>query len=227
MKPRAHEIAQKLMNLYRQEHVIFGGWAAVNAVFVKEATDDVLDELQHLPTGKSLIKHIKNLRSGKTKMDSIERDLMPYGGAMSETVASVPLTEEEWEQLEKGIDNFIPTQEGLNTLQQLPVIKQFEDEWIVAIHNALKDRPDLLEKWSVVTKTYRAYHLWDVATSILNEPVSERVRAQLQADMPEYETYLPMFGQSGDELLAKLRTFLTVREPFDTDNAPDNVKPSV
>jgi hypothetical protein len=39
--------------------------------------------------------------------------------------------------------------------------------------------------------------------------LSERVRAQVQADMPDYETYLPMFGDAGTELLAKLRTFIS------------------
>ena len=52
MKAKASSIAQKLLNLYRQEHVIFGGWAAVNRVFVDEASDDVLRELRDLPTGK-------------------------------------------------------------------------------------------------------------------------------------------------------------------------------
>ena len=102
MNVKASTTAQKLLNLYRQEHVIFGGWAAVNQVFVDEATPDVLHELRELPTGKNLIKHIENLRSGKTPMDSIERELLPYGGMMAETVATVPLTKSEWAELESG-----------------------------------------------------------------------------------------------------------------------------
>ena len=117
MKAKASLIAQKLLNLYRQEHVIFGGWAAVNAVFVNEATPEVITELQELPTGKMLAKHIENLRSGKTPMDSIERDLLPYGGMMSETVATIPLTPEEWTELENGINNFTPDENGLNEIQ--------------------------------------------------------------------------------------------------------------
>ena len=64
MKARASTIAQKLLNLYRQEHVIIGGWAAINPVFVAEADDEVIRELRVLPTGKMLIQHIENLRSG-------------------------------------------------------------------------------------------------------------------------------------------------------------------
>lgn len=219
MKAKASVIAQKLLNLYRQEHVIFGGWSAVNQVFVDEADAEVLRALRDLPTGKMLVKHIENLRSGKTSMDSIEHDLLPYGGMMSETVATVPLTSEEWAELESGINSFTTDQEGLDKIQQLRVVKKFGDQWLVAIRAALSKRPDLLEKWSVVNKTYRAYYLWKVASDMLNQPLSERARAQLQVDMPEYETYLPMFGNAGTELLEKLRSFITTMKPVDdTEN---------
>lgn len=213
MNAKASTTAQKLLNLYRQEHVIFGGWAAVNQVFVDEATPDVLHELRELPTGKNLIKHIENLRSGKTPMDSIERELLPYGGMMAETVATVPLTKSEWTELESGINSFTTDQDGLEKIQQLDVIKKFGDQWMVAIRAALSERPELLEKWALVTKTYRAYYLWKVASDMLNQPLSERARAQLQADMPEYETYLPMFGDAGVELLEKLRSFISTMTP--------------
>ena len=215
MKAKASAVAQKLLNLYRQEHVIFGGWAAVNAVFVAEADTDVLRELRELPTGKNLVRHIENLRSGKTPMDSIERELLPYGGMMDETIATEPLTQDEWTQLENGINEFTTDQEGLDRIQQLPVIKKFGDQWLVAIRAALSQRPELLEKWSVVNKTYRAYYLWKVASDMLNQPLTERARAQLQVDMPEYETYLPMFGDAGTELLEKLRSFITTMKPVD------------
>ena len=213
MNAKASTTAQKLLNLYRQEHVIFGGWAAVNQVFVDEATPDVLHELRELPTGKNLIKHIENLRSGKTPMDSIERELLPYGGMMAETVATVPLTKSEWAELESGINSFTTDQDGLEKIQQLDVIKKFGDQWMVAIRAALSERPELLEKWALVTKTYRAYYLWKVASDMLTQPLSERARAQLQADMPEYETYLPMFGDAGVELLEKLRSFISTMTP--------------
>lgn len=221
MKARASTIAQKLLNLYRQEHVIIGGWAAINPVFMAEADDEVIRELRVLPTGKMLIQHIENLRSGKTRMDTIDRELLPYGGQMAETIVTIPLTADEWRELESGIAAFTPDEKGLNQIQQLNVIRKFGDEWPVAIHSALAQKPELLSKWTVITKTYRAYFLWHVATDMLNEPLSERARAQLQADMPEYETYLPMFGDAGDELLHKLRTFISTRDPIDTDNAPD------
>lgn len=213
MNAKSSTIAQRLLNLYRQEHVIFGGWAAVNQVFMAEATDDVLSALGELPTGKNLVRHIENLRSGKTPMDSIERDLLPYGGLMDETVATVTLTKSEWTELESGIDAFTTDQNGLDKIQQLNVVKKFGDQWLVAIRAALSARPDLLEKWSLVNKTYRAYYLWKVASDMLTQPLSERARAQLQADMPEYETYLPMFGDAGDELLGKLRSFISATVP--------------
>jgi hypothetical protein len=208
MKPKANLIAQKLVNLYRQEHVILGGWAVLNPIFVKEATDDVLNEMADMPTGKLLVQHIKNLRDGKTPMNSIERNLLPYGGLMAESAITTPLSEQEWSELENGINNFTPTQQGLTQLQNLGVIKKFGDEWLMGIKTILSERPDLLDKWKVVMQTQRAYHLWNMAAQIVSQPLTERVRAQIQADMPEYETFLPMFADEGKKLLARLRTFM-------------------
>ena len=62
MKAKASVTAQKLLNLYRQAHVIEGGWPVLNKVFIEESTDEVLKELIELPTGKLLAEHINNLR---------------------------------------------------------------------------------------------------------------------------------------------------------------------
>ena len=210
---KASIIAQKLLNLYRQEHVIIGGWAAVNQVFVAEATKEVIDALNELPTGGSLVRHIKNLRSGKTPMDSIARELLPYGGAMSEATSATPIDSAQWKELETAISEFTPDQAGLAKLSQSPVIKQFGPEWIVAGRAALAGNAELQHKWDIIVQTYNAYHLWDSAREIINTPISDRVRAQLQVDMPDYETYLPMFGDAGNELLAKLRRFISSIKP--------------
>ena len=209
MKPKANLIAQRLVNLYRQEHVILGGWAVLNPIFVNEATDDVLNEMADLPTGKMLIQHIKNLRDGKTPMDSIDRDLLPYGGLMAESGASTPMSQNQWDELTNALNSFTPNQEGLYHLQTLDVVKKFGDEWLTGIKNMVADHPDLAEKWKVVMQTERAYHLWDMATQIINQPLTERMRAQIQADMPEYETFLPMFAEPGKKLLEKLRSFMS------------------
>lgn len=209
MKPRPSIVAQKLLNLYRQQHVIFGGWHAVNQIFVNEADEDVMAELPNLPTGKMLAQHIENLRSGKTSMDSIDIELMPYGGLMGESVPSIHLSDDQISQLENALNEFVPDADGLAKIQSLDVVKQYGDEWQVAIKSALAKRRDLQQKWSLVTKTARAYFLWKVATDMVEAPISERARAQIQADLPEYETYLPMFGEAGDELLAKLRVFVS------------------
>jgi len=206
---KASMVAQKLLNLYRQEHVIFGGWAAVNQVFLAEASPEVLEALREMPTGRSLVRHIENLRAGKTPLDSIERDLLPYGGAMTESVSTTPMAPAQWRDLEQIIADFTPDQAGLDALEASPVIKKFGAEWLTGIRTALSDRPELQKKWDTIAQTYRAYHLWNTASEILNTPISDRIRAQLQADMPEYETYLPMFGDAGDALLGKLRTFLS------------------
>lgn len=209
MKQVAGAVAQKLLNLYRQEHVIIGGWAAVNKVFLAEATDEVLAELRTMPTGEMLARHIENLRTGRTPADGIERQLMPYGGLMSKANDTMPLTSDDWYELETLINNFTPDTAGLETLRHSPLVRKFGEEWMETIHAALNTRPEMKAQWDVVTKTYMAYHLWDSATEIITQPLSERTRAQVQADMPAYETYLPMFGADGAELLGRLRNFIS------------------
>ena len=209
MKAKIRTTAQRLLNLYRQEHVIIGGWAAINPVLVLEATDDVITELREMPAGKQLVEHIENLRSGKTPMDSIERELLPYGGMMAEAVASISLTAGQWRELQEAFDTFTPDQVGLDMFLSLPVVQQFGEEWPVALQSALGARPQMLGKWKTIKQTYDAYRLWGTANEIISNPLSERTRAQVQADMPEYETYLPMFGDAGLELLEKLRTFIS------------------
>ena len=39
MKAKIRATAQKLLNLYRQEHVIVGGWPVLNKIFINDATD--------------------------------------------------------------------------------------------------------------------------------------------------------------------------------------------
>lgn len=202
-------IAQRLINLYRQEHVILGGWAALNPIFLAEATPDVIREMRNLPTSKFLIKHIENLRAGITPMDSIDPELIPYAGMMSDSDTSVSLSESELDELTSALDSFTPDENGLQQILNLNVVKRFGDEWLSRIRAALNAKPELFAKWELVTQTQRAYYLWNTASDIITRPITERVRAQLQADMPEYETYLPMFGDAGQELLAKLRTFIS------------------
>ena len=215
MKPIAGAVAQKLLNLYRQEHVIVGGWATVNKIFVAEADDEVISALRELPTGGMLVRHIENLRAGKTPMDTIERELMPYGGMMSDAADSVPLTAEDWRDVESLLETFSPDTNGLDELRNARVVRKFGEEWIETIGAAIRTRPELHQKWEIVTKTYQAYRLWDNATEIMTQPLSERARAELQAEMPAYETYLPMFGADGEELLGKLRNFISNIKPDD------------
>ena len=210
MNAKTSTIALKLLNLYRQEHVIIGGWTTVNPIFVNEATDDVIKELRDMPTGKLLVRHIENLRSGKTPMDSIDPELLPYGGMMvAEDIATIKLTANQWQELEDALNSFTPDQMGLERFMKSDVVREFGEEWQNAIRSALNARPQLLDRWNIVNQTYNAYRLWDTANEIIANPISERSRARVQADMPEYETYLPMFGDAGTELLTKLRTFVS------------------
>lgn len=210
MQQQAHIIAQRLLNLYRQAHVIDGGWAAVNKVFIAESNDSqVITELENLPTGKKLVEHIKNLRSGKTPMDSIDKDLLPYGGLMTGVVANASLSEEDINLLKQALGNFRPTPEDLNKIKQLPFIQKFGNDWIENVKSAIAFDHTLLSQWNVVIQTDTAYRIWDSAKELLSETLTERNRAQIQADMPDFETYLPMFGDQGKDMLARLRTFMS------------------
>ena len=220
MKPKASVVAQKLINLYRQAHVIIGGWTAINPIFINEATPEVLDAMSDLPTGRFLAQHIANLKSGKTPMDSIERELLPYGGMMAESAMSVQLSADELASLVTAISNFTPDQEGLDRIMNLDVIKSHDTDWLDIVRAALAtQRPDLSDKWTLVEQTYNAYKRWNLANEILTMPINERTRAEIQADMFEYETYLPMFGDAGMDLLKKLRNFISsIKHTDEQDN---------
>lgn len=210
MPQQAHIIAQRLLNLYRQEHVIEGGWVAVNKVFLAESNDaQVMSELENMPTGKKLVAHINNLRNKKTPMNTIDKDLLPYGGLMSGVETSFSLTDAEFNELKNALDKFQPTLESLNALKNMPMIHKFGNDWAQDIKTAIVSKPDMLAKWAVVIQTDKAYRIWNSARELLSETLTERNRAQIQADMPEYETFLPMFGDSGKEMLKRLRTFMS------------------
>ena len=220
MKQKVSVVAQKLLNLYRQSHVIIGGWQALNPIFVKEATPEVLKALSDLPTGKMLMRNIDNLKSGKTPMDSIERELLPYGGMMAETFVNVQIKPSDWKELIAAINAFTPDQDGLNRIMDVKIIKSYGEQWLNIVRSALTTHhPALLQQWAVVDQTYNAYKLWNLANELLNQNINDRSRAQIQADMFEYETYLPMFGDAGKELLAKLRTFISsMKRPTEPKN---------
>ena len=210
MPQQAHMVAQRLLNLYRQAHVIDGGWAAVNKVFISESDDtQVIAELENMPTGKKLIAHIENLRSKKTPMNSIDKELLPYGGLMTGSEMNISLTDSEINELRDVLDKFQPTIEDLNSLKRMPLVHKFGNDWTQDIKIAIASDQKLSEKWRMVIQTDKAYKIWDSAQQLLSETLTERNRAQIQADMPEYETYLPMFGDSGKEMLARLRTFMS------------------
>ena len=195
MKAKIRATAQKLVNLYRQAHVIVGEWATVNPIFINEADDAVIQEISDFQL------------SAQNMIDT----LLPYGGMMAgERIASINLTPAQWAELEQGIENFIPTQDGLNAFTALNVVNRFGEEWQNAITSLVQTKPQLHEKWVTINHTFNAYRLWNTANEVISQPLTDRVRAQVQSDMPEYETYLPMFGDSGNELLNKLRTFIAV-----------------
>jgi hypothetical protein len=210
MQEQPHTVAQRLLNLYRQAHVINGGWAAVNKVLIAESDDEqVVEALEKLPTGKRLMDHIKSLREGKTPMDTIDDDFLPYGGLLARQDNKISLDKSEMDELKNALDNLKITPEGLKKIKQLPFVRKFGNNWAEDIKSAISGDDSLLAKWDNVVRAEKAYQMWDSAKQLISETLTERNRAQIQADMPEFETYLPMFGEAGNEVLKKLRTFIS------------------
>ncbi|MBR6364267.1 MAG: hypothetical protein IKS08_04245 [Alphaproteobacteria bacterium] len=220
MKAKASVIAQRLLNLYRQAHVIEGGWVALNKIFIAESTDEILDELATLPTGKFLVEHINNLRSGKTPVDSIARELLPYGGAFAEKSLHTEISEHDLRELITAINDFTPDQQGLEKFVATPVIRSFGKDWVMSVQAILANDTDLFDKFTQIARMWNAYKIWLNANEVVDKPINDRLRAQLQVDMPEYETYLPMFGEEGTKLLRRLHA-LTSSLPASSDSEQD------
>jgi len=209
MREKSSIIAQRLLNLYRQAHVISGGWSVINRVLLNEADAPVLEELMKLPNGGKLVQHIKNLQSGKMAKDSIEHELMPYGGQMDRMAKGTLISGADMKELEKALMDFQPDEEHIEAIRSLPMVQSFGERWLVGIRAAVACHPELLEKWRQVQQASRAYELWNRGYAMLTPPVSDRAKAEIQAELSEYETYLPMFGEDGTKLLARLRAFVS------------------
>lgn len=210
MKSETLTIAQRLINLYRQQHVIIGGWKAVNPIFLQEANEEVLSLLEDLPTGSLLVKHIRNLQKGITKIDSIAHELLPYGGAMEKKTKTNILSNKELEELYDALSEFTPDEEGLSLIKNLSSVKSFGKYWREEIKNSLSDS-EFINIWNNVLKTDKAYTLWDNAREILSQEdnINEINKAKIQAELPEFETYLPLFGEDGIKLIEKLRLLVS------------------
>jgi hypothetical protein len=78
LQKEVDEIAWRMLNIFRNFHVINGGIETVNKYFIT-ADDNVIASIKNLPSGKKLAEHILNLKSGKTKMNSISEYLLPFG----------------------------------------------------------------------------------------------------------------------------------------------------
>ena len=142
-------------------------------------------------------------------MDTINPELLPYGGLMATQTSNINLTDAELNELKSALNNFEPNIEYLNKIKQLESVKKFGNNWKENIKSILAQYPDMSAKWENVIRTAKAYQMWDSAKELISEDFTERSRAQIQADMPEFETYLPMFGDEGQEILAKLRTYIS------------------
>jgi hypothetical protein len=204
VKTKAAAIAQKLMNLYRNASAIEGAWSAVNPVLMKEANAAVMGEIERLPCGKFLSKHISDLKSGRTKMNSIDAELVPCGANFA---APGKISDDEYDELIRALGKFKPDAAHLDVIKSLSIVKKFEGNWQTGVGSVLRDS-DGIAAWQNVVRTDGALRLWARAAGILSLEPTELLRAEVQADLPEYETYLPMFGEEGKTLLARIRKLI-------------------
>jgi hypothetical protein len=205
MKTHSARTAQKLMNLYRSAFAIEGGWRAVNEVLAAEADDSVLAEISKLPCGQGLAQHIFDLKNGRVDKGSIDPELLPYGGAMQPPARKV--SGADYDALKSALTNFVPDAAHIDQIRQLAAVRQFGDKWRAGVGSILDD-DSLAAVWRNVLQSESALRLWGRAAEILASSPSDLLRAEVQADMPEYETYLPMFGGEGLDILSRLRQFI-------------------
>ena len=170
------------------------------------ADDAVVAEIEKLPCGKFLKQHIHNIRTGRTKKDAIDADLVPYDGMMNGPAAS-DADDVELDGLKSALESFRPDAQHLEKIKSLSVVRRFGDRWHAGIR-ALLDGTPHAAMWTDVVRADSAIRLWARAAEILSSAPSELLRAEVQADMPEYETYMPLFGKDGNEILSRLRKFI-------------------
>jgi hypothetical protein len=126
---------------------------------------------------------------------------------MMQPSASGEISESDYAALKSALENFIPDAAHIDGIRQLAAVKQFGDNWRTGVRGMLGD-DSLAVIWRNVLQTESALRLWGRASEILSSSPSDMLRAEVQADMPEYETYLPMFGGDGQDILARLRQFV-------------------
>ena len=206
MKSLSAKTAQKLMNLYRNAHAVDGAWRTVNPALVNESTDEVLQHIRELPCGEMLAKHISNLKTGKTKADSIDANLLPYNGRIGAPMAG-DIGQGDMTALKNLLAHFQPEPEYINKIKALPIVRRFGARWAAGVRSILGDA-NLIATWRNVVQSDRALTLWARAEDLLASTPTDLLRAEVQADMPEYETYLPMFGKQGLDALTRLRTLV-------------------
>ena len=122
-------------------------------------------------------------------MNTIDKDLLPYGGLIMGQDTIITLTQNELSELSTALASFEPTPDGLNKIKKLPCVKKFGNEWLSSIKSAVNDYPEISTKWLDVVRTERAYNMWNIARELVSEDLTDRDRAKIQADMPDFETY--------------------------------------
>jgi hypothetical protein len=139
-------------------------------------------------------------------MDSIDAELLPYNGMLQQAPAD--FNESDFAELKSALENFQPDAGHIDHIKSLAAVRQFGDRWQAGVRAILHD-DSLIKIWRTVLQSDKALGLWARAADILSSTPSDLLRAEVQADMPEYETYMPMFGREGLDVLSRLRQLVS------------------
>lgn len=136
-------IAAKMVNLFRQYHVIRGGIERLNQEFIK-ATEEVLDVMENIPGGNTLKKHIIKLKKGETPMNAIHVELLPYNGLMHEDI----IEDIELQGMDDSAVSEIEKQADIEPEKETPAETEDEAEELSNFSNSAS-----LEDWNIGKKT--------------------------------------------------------------------------
>ena len=192
----ALKIGRKYLNIFHQLHFINAGMEILNNDFLT-MSDDVIELLPELAGGMKLAQHIKNLKTGKTPINKIDADVLPFGelvfddhekfleytsynkiAAMknvesennAETSSIQTEINNEYKQLYELLRAFKNTPALLENFKSSEVIRDLGPDWKNEVKNILKNSKE--KDASNMRKTFDGLCVFDIALNYWQECVA-------------------------------------------------------
>ena len=174
--------AWRMLNIFRQFHVIEGGIASVNKYFIT-ADDDVINSIQAQPGGKKLAEHIRNLKTKKTSMNSINRYLLPFG----EDVL-LDLQDANKDVYDKEADQ----------PQEKKTDEEIKEAFADYKKTELKDIPELTEVHDDVTAADAAIKSEPIMNNVDNTSSTKEEKINTEKNIPQFKPLIPNNNRKTD-----------------------------